>query len=195
MGAPDRGQSGSYEPALSARTTDIFPRMSEVFADSAGFSPLGDHPRWRDPARFWARVEETETCWLWRGTVRADGYGKLWVRAHNVFAHRVAYELIYGPIPEGLQIDHLCRVRACVRPSHLEAVTAAENTRRVIPYRKSPDRGSYPRTEPRLSCSKGHLLTEDNVITKKRGQRQCRVCSNAAKREWKKRWRARQTGD
>jgi len=78
--------------------------------------------------RFWARVEVTKTCWLWTGSRSRDGYGKF-EPATSVFykAHRFAYETVVGPIPEGLTLDHLCRVRRCVNPDHLEPVTNQEN--------------------------------------------------------------------
>lgn len=96
-----------------------------------------------DIDRFLAKVHKTETCWLWtRGTNRA-GYGRLSIKGKPTFAYRLAYELFIGPIPEGLQLDHLCHSsdldcvggpscphRRCVNPHHLEPVTSQENTRR-----------------------------------------------------------------
>jgi len=81
--------------------------------------------------RFWALVDKTETCWLWTGTQVRGGYGQFWLDGHKL-AHCYAYETTVGPIPEGLQLDHLCRVTRCVRPSHLEPVTASENVRRGL---------------------------------------------------------------
>src|SRR5450755_3951408 len=73
--------------------------------------------------RFWARVDkQTDGCWVWTGALRT-GYGTLSVSGKNVPAHRFSYELLVGIIPDGLQIDHLCRNRACVNPEHLEPVT------------------------------------------------------------------------
>lgn len=80
--------------------------------------------------RFWSKVAKTSTCWLWGGSVRANGYGVFSFQARTMLAHRYAYELLSGPIPTGLVIDHLCRVRNCVNPAHLEAVTQSENVRR-----------------------------------------------------------------
>jgi hypothetical protein len=81
--------------------------------------------------RFTNRIEVTQTCWFWTGSLNDLGYPKLSM-SHNtsVYAHRVSHELFKGPIPDGLVIDHLCCVPACVNPDHLEAVTQQENLRR-----------------------------------------------------------------
>lgn len=78
-------------------------------------------------------------CWLWTGYVAAGGYGEFHLAGRTRKAHRVAYELLVGPVPEGLDLDHLCRVRRCVNPEHLEPVTRQENLRR------SPDVGKWSR--------------------------------------------------
>lgn len=87
--------------------------------------------------RFWRKVVKTETCWVWRGALDDLGYGRFSVGRtgsspfrRQVRAHRYAWELDRGPIPEGLVIDHLCGRRSCVNPDHLEPVTIEENTRR-----------------------------------------------------------------
>lgn len=68
-------------------------------------------------------------CWVWRG-FKVKGYGRASVRGRKVVAHRAVYEEVVGPVPEGLVVDHLCGVPACVNPEHLEAVTREENCRR-----------------------------------------------------------------
>lgn len=80
--------------------------------------------------RFFAKVDATGPCWLWLGSLNNAGYGKLTVRRVNLYAHRFAHECLVGPVPEGLELDHLCRVRRCVNPDHLEPVTRSENVRR-----------------------------------------------------------------
>lgn len=98
--------------------------------------------------RFWSRVDRhgpaalswdgrilPGSCWLWTGAPAATGYGVIRAGGRDTYAHRIAHELLVGPIPQGLTIDHLCMVRLCVNPEHLEPVTRAENTRRELACR------------------------------------------------------------
>lgn len=76
-------------------------------------------------------------CWIWNGAPGKNGYGRISVDNQLRYVHRVSYEHYVGPIPDGLTIDHLCRVRMCINPAHLEPVTLEENTRRELEYRYS----------------------------------------------------------
>lgn len=88
-------------------------------------------------ARLKARTVVSGECWIWTGATSNGGYGQIQIAGITspVATHRLAYEIWVGPIPEGLHIDHLCRVRSCLRPEHLEAVTQAENNRRSFEFR------------------------------------------------------------
>lgn len=126
--------------------------------------------------RFWSKVERTESCWLWIGSRNPSGYGILSIRSAPgrrtcVGAHRVAWELLVGPIAKGLEIDHLCRVRHCVNPAHLEPVTRQENMRRG-------ERAT------RSHCIRGHALSGANLYVSPGGQRGCRTCRRSAYRAW-----------
>lgn len=99
-------------------------------------SPLGGgSPKAMDDPEGVRRLRERAVrdgdCLRWTGLIRANGYGKISVQGRLVYVHRLAYEVAKGPIPDGLEIDHLCRVRDCINPDHLEAVTHAENVRRI----------------------------------------------------------------
>lgn len=69
-------------------------------------------------------------CWLWQGEINRNGYGRVWVDGKRLMAHRVVYELLHEPIADGLVLDHLCKVRRCCNPEHLDPVTPRENTLR-----------------------------------------------------------------
>jgi hypothetical protein len=103
-------------------------------------------------------------CWVWQLRVDRDGYG----RTDGRLAHRVSYETHRGPIPEGLTIDHLCRIRACVNPGHLEAVTMAENVRRGESFAALNARKTH--------CPQGHPLSGPNLMVERNGARRCRAC-------------------
>ena len=77
--------------------------------------------------RYWEKVDKTDNCWLWTASCDSSGYGKFWHEGKLVLAHRFAYAWAYGGIPEGMQVDHRCHNRRCVRPDHLRLVTHAQN--------------------------------------------------------------------
>lgn len=118
--------------------------------------------------RFWAKVDPTGPCWLWTAGVDGTGYGQLKVGKRTLKAHRFAYELLVGPVPDGLELDHLCRVRHCVNPGHLEPVTHAENCRRGLVGQNMA---------VKTHCPQGHAYDEQNTYVAASGSRQCRACA------------------
>jgi hypothetical protein len=105
-------------------------------------------------------------CWRWVGALDTNGYGAFRINGKNVLTHRYSYEGIKGSIPKGLYIDHLCRIKNCVNPDHLEAVTHSENVKRGLPYKK-----------PITHCPQGHEYTEKNTHINKKGHKKCRTCN------------------
>lgn len=132
---------------------------------------IGNRIPWRE--LFWAKVDKTGDCWLWTAGRNRQGYGEFATRQTDNpktrVAHRIAYELVVGPIPEGLVLDHLCRNPPCVNPAHVEPVTVGENTMRGV--------GLAPQRARQTHCVNGHEYTPDNTyIAPKRGTRDCRTC-------------------
>lgn len=131
--------------------------------------------------RFWSKVRKG-VCWEWLGPFYETGYGYLYVprqphqpqRYRKVQAHRLAYELLVGPIPAGLVLDHLCRNPKCVNPEHLEPVTSAENVRRGV--------GMSVRNSRKQTCPRGHPY---DIVERDGTRRGCRQCKNRILREWR----------
>jgi hypothetical protein len=126
--------------------------------------------------RFWSKVKHTpdwDGCWLWTDKPHTHGYGRFHVsRGNRIMAHRLAYELLVGPIPDGFVIDHLCRVRLCVNPTHLEPVTQKENTRRGLAHELNKINHQTAKTH----CPRGHAYDEANTYVDPDGARRCRAC-------------------
>lgn len=122
--------------------------------------------------RFIAKVDRSGDCWLWTAGRYSEGYGKIQVDGQSRLAHRIAYELFIGPIPEGLELDHLCRIRHCVNPGHLEPVTHQANLLR------SPIAPAALHAR-RTHCLRGHLLDgvqSNSGHTTSNRARYCKTC-------------------
>lgn len=130
-------------------------------------------------------------CWLWFRANKGSGYGTARVNGHTVQAHRLAYELIRGPIPDGLTIDHLCRTACCVNPDHMEPVTHRENTLRGI--------GRTAQNARKTHCNRGHELSPENTYLQpgRPRERTCKTCRGTSSAAWNKRskYRARKIAD
>lgn len=125
--------------------------------------------------RFWSKtVAGPGGCILWIAAL-SDGYGKFYLNGKHKRAHRVAYEMIIGPIPDGLVIDHLCRVSRCVNPYHLEPVTNRINLLRGV--------GPSAKHAVKTHCPRFHPYEGDNVHVDAKGSRHCKTCSNEQRRE------------
>lgn len=127
----------------------------------------------RLPSRFWNKVRvEANGCWIWTAATSRHGYGNFWVRGSMRLAHRISYVNLKGIIPFGFDIDHLCKIKPCVNPDHLEAVSHKENVRRGDLRKVSPKRAQC-----RTHCKHGHKFTPENTYTRSnRTGRECRIC-------------------
>lgn len=129
--------------------------------------------------------EPMSGCWIWTGSLSFNGYGRKRAPLPNptanvVAVHREVYKMLVGPIPDGKQLDHLCRIRSCCNPSHLEPVTCQENIRR----------GTKNQYTKATCCPQGHPYSGENLVTYFKNGRECRLC-RICKRAILRRWRAR----
>ncbi len=124
-----------------------------------------------DLQRFLTKVEIGEDHWLWKAACNSGGYGTFSWKGKSSFAHRFSYEHYVGDIPDGLDIDHLCRVRLCVNPEHLEAVTRTENLQRGDPEKR---KGLYQRSK--THCPQGHEYSVENTGHSTGNRRYCKEC-------------------
>ncbi len=130
-------------------------------------------------ARFWPKVvgRTPSACWEWIGAKDPFGYGVFWIdeRRRKRRAHRISYELLVGPIPNGLTLDHLCRNKSCVNPDHLDPYTSGENSRRspLAPYWVKA---------AQTQCVNGHDFTVENTYVRPDRTRDCRRCKAARMR-------------
>ena len=167
MGAPTQS---ARETVISGRVT---PEGRPMLTQTTTF---GDS---RLPARFWTKVRigsapahrpDLGPCWEWTGSCTPRGYSQFWLRGRLYAGHRISYEALIGPIPHGLQSDHLCRNRPCIRPTHTEPITGLENIHR--------GNGHGHETH----CPRGHPYSGTNLYVGPRG-RKCRACSRHQMRQ------------
>lgn len=123
--------------------------------------------------RFWAKVHKTATCWLWTGARKETGYGLFKFQGTARSAHRMAYILSGKRLLPGVELDHRCENRHCVRPSHLRSTRHAAHMIRHA-------RG-------RVVCRRGHPITRVSHYLSARGERVCRLCRRVRLREWRER--------
>lgn len=125
-------------------------------------------------------------CWLWTGARLPAGYGLLGTpKGMSRLAHRISYEIFVGPIPAGLNIDHLCRNTSCVNPAHLEPVTQRENV-----ARGDAGLATGARQRAKVECPRGHAYDSENTYVSSAGKRHCKTCLRDGDRERKRATRA-----
>jgi hypothetical protein len=186
-----RSRLTSALPSMAPFGTD---RVSnDLVTTGGGFTMPRIYTRRSESDRFWEKVNkngpipshrpELGPCWLWTAAPDSHGYSTFFATARTdgvrrmVTAYRWGWEQEHGPVPSGLELDHLCRTRACVRHDHLEAVTGAVNRQR----------GRNVNRE-KISCRRGHPYDEANTYHDARGTRHCRACNRDAVSRYKNRF-------
>ncbi len=122
--------------------------------------------------RFWDKIDKSQGCWTWLGALNDSGYGVFRHKDKIIKAHRFAFELVMGKIPNGLEIDHLCSNTLCVNPYHLVLATKSENLKRKTGMKY----------KLQTHCRSGHELNEKNTYLRPDGYRDCRICDKLRQR-------------
>ena len=150
-------------------------------------------PKISPEVRFFLNVAfDPSGCWLWTGYVQPNGYAQFRLdgrrgHARAAYVHRIAYEWFRHEIPDGFEVDHLCRTRHCCNPYHLEVVPHAENIRRAVAA------GTFgKRHRGQTHCKHGHEFTATNTYVTKDGKRKCKACRRAIQKRHYERARTRQ---
>lgn len=128
-----------------------------------------DHEKAQAWGRLLRRYWDYGDCWVWEGADNRVGYGTISFLGRRWYTHRLAYTITFGPIPEGMVLDHLCRNTFCFRPTHLEPVTTRTNILRGM-------------TAQKTHCKSGHVFDETNTYITAAGHRLCRACRAARER-------------
>ena len=154
-----------------------------VFLDTETDSLHPGRRAWEE--RFWSHVDvrDEAECWNWLAAKTSGGYGRFRTPKTHLLAHRVSYELSVGPIAQGLQLDHLCRNRSCVNPTHLEPVTPRVNTLRGVSVSAV--------NAAKTTCKRGHPLAGPNLYLRTDGARVCRKCRARIRASYESRRRER----
>jgi len=140
--------------------------------------PTGIYQRPPLEVRFWRKVEKTETCWNWCGsTNKVTGYGQIQINGRPELVHAVSYKLAGKIIPEGLELDHICRNRVCVNPKHLQPVTHRDNVLRGINICATKAKVTH--------CPQGHPYDLFNTYHRPDGGRDCKICQQERTRIYK----------
>lgn len=170
MSAQLRGRSGIVSPATAvAQLVEQGPFKPRVVSSilTGGTEQLPPRMRTKIAPRPCPRVDLPGPCWVWTAALTSRGYGCVGMNGRRYLSHRATYMLLVGPIPAGLELDHLCRNKVCCNPGHLEPVTSKTNSERSEPATK-------------LRCIQGHPLAGPNLTIKSKSngltQRECRMC-------------------
>lgn len=176
---PSGAPSTPRSPASDASNSSQRPRRNQFAGVTLGYMKIPVPAE----VRFHNLIDTSGDCWLWQGFIMPNGYGTFRVGSltdgtrRKVYAHRFSYTLYHGEIPPGLELDHLCRVRHCVNPDHLEPVTRRTNMMRGI---------ALPRVRAiaaaRTHCIRGHLWAENTIYYPSRpNERICKRCERERK--------------
>jgi len=164
-----RGKSPGKAMAPTRGATTNTAELEDQLDEQQGSGSSGKAVKGDAVARFWAKVDRRgeRECWLW--LAKDNGrYGYYSVGRRQVGAHRVAYELMVGPIPPGFVVHHVCRTTRCVNPQHLRADTQSANVLR--------DQSPPARNAVKVSCVNGHRFTPENTRIRANGWRDCLAC-------------------